>query len=87
MGSKQWIGAIELGFVLDTLLGVQCKVRRQPPGVLWAPGMDDKVAPAWHARGGGSQKGCAWSAQLLAEPGPQSCLLRNAMHSHPTARC
>ncbi len=26
MGSKQWIGAIELGFVLDTLLGVSCRV-------------------------------------------------------------
>jgi len=26
IGSKQWIGAIELGFVLDTLLGVSCKV-------------------------------------------------------------
>ncbi|GAB4815562.1 hypothetical protein N2152v2_002608 [Parachlorella kessleri] len=26
IGSRQWIGAIELGFVLDTLLGVQCKV-------------------------------------------------------------
>jgi len=29
MGSRQWIGAIELGFVLDTLLGVQCKVSLQ----------------------------------------------------------
>lgn len=26
IGSRQWIGAIELGFVLDSLLGVQCKV-------------------------------------------------------------
>jgi hypothetical protein len=26
IGSKQWIGAIELGFVLDTLLGVSCKI-------------------------------------------------------------
>ena len=26
MGSKQWIGAIELGFILDTLLGVSCRV-------------------------------------------------------------
>ena len=26
VGSKQWIGAIELGFILDTLLGVSCKV-------------------------------------------------------------
>lgn len=26
IGSRQWIGAIELGFVLDTLLGVTCKV-------------------------------------------------------------
>lgn len=26
IGSKQWIGAIELGFVLDTLLGVTSKV-------------------------------------------------------------
>ena len=26
MGSKQWIGAIELGYILDTLLGVSCKV-------------------------------------------------------------
>ena len=26
LGSKQWIGAIELGFVLDALLGVSCKV-------------------------------------------------------------
>ncbi len=26
IGSKQWIGAIELGFVLDTLLGISCKV-------------------------------------------------------------
>lgn len=26
MGSKQWIGAIELGFILDTLLGVSSKV-------------------------------------------------------------
>ena len=26
MGSKQWIGAIELGYILDTLLGVSSKV-------------------------------------------------------------
>ncbi|BDA47543.1 probable Ufm1-specific protease 2 at C-terminar half [Coccomyxa sp. Obi] len=26
VGSKQWIGAIELGFILDTLLGVSCRV-------------------------------------------------------------
>ena len=26
VGSKQWIGAIELGYVLDALLGVTCKV-------------------------------------------------------------
>lgn len=26
IGSKQWIGAIELGFILDALLGVECKV-------------------------------------------------------------
>lgn len=26
MGSKQWIGAIELGYILDTLLGVSNKV-------------------------------------------------------------
>ncbi len=26
VGSKQWIGAIELGFILDTLLGISCKV-------------------------------------------------------------
>lgn len=26
MGSKQWIGAIELGFVLETLLGITSKV-------------------------------------------------------------
>lgn len=32
VGSKQWIGAIELGFVLDTLLGVPCKVITVPSG-------------------------------------------------------
>ena len=26
VGSRQWVGAIELGFVLDTLLGVTCRV-------------------------------------------------------------
>ena len=26
MGSKQWIGAIELGYILDTLLGVTSKI-------------------------------------------------------------
>lgn len=26
MGSRQWIGAIELGYVLDTCLGLTCKV-------------------------------------------------------------
>jgi len=26
VGSKQWIGAIELGYILDTLLGVSSKV-------------------------------------------------------------
>lgn len=26
MGSKQWIGAIELGYILDTLLGVSSRV-------------------------------------------------------------
>ena len=26
MGSSQWIGALELSFVLDTLLGVTCRV-------------------------------------------------------------
>lgn len=26
MGSRQWIGAIELGYVLDALLGVTCRV-------------------------------------------------------------
>jgi len=26
VGSRQWIGAIELGYVLDSLLGVECKV-------------------------------------------------------------
>lgn len=32
MGSKQWIGAIELGFILDTLLGVACRVMTVPSG-------------------------------------------------------
>ena len=32
MGSKQWIGAIELGYVLDTRLGVACKVLSVPSG-------------------------------------------------------
>ena len=26
VGSKQWIGAIELGYILETLQGVSCKV-------------------------------------------------------------
>ena len=26
MGSKQWIGALELSYVLDSLLGVTCRV-------------------------------------------------------------
>ena len=26
VGSSQWIGALELSFVLDTLLGVTCRV-------------------------------------------------------------
>jgi len=26
VGSRQWIGAIELGYVLDSLLGVTCRV-------------------------------------------------------------
>ena len=33
MGSKQWVGAIELGFVLDTLLGVTCRVITVSAGV------------------------------------------------------
>lgn len=32
VGSKQWIGAIELGFVLDALLGVTSKVETAPSG-------------------------------------------------------
>jgi hypothetical protein len=32
VGSKQWVGAIELGFVLDTLLGVTCRVITVPSG-------------------------------------------------------
>lgn len=26
MGSKQWIGALELSYVLDSLLGVTCRI-------------------------------------------------------------
>ena len=26
VGSRQWIGAIELGYVIDSLLGITCKV-------------------------------------------------------------
>ena len=25
-GSSQWIGAIEIGFILDELLGISCKI-------------------------------------------------------------
>lgn len=32
IGSRQWIGAIELGYVLDSLLGVECKVITVPSG-------------------------------------------------------
>lgn len=32
VGSSQWIGAIELGFVLDELLGVTCRVMRVESG-------------------------------------------------------
>lgn len=32
VGSRQWIGAIELGFVLETLIGVQSKILTVPSG-------------------------------------------------------
>ena len=32
VGSKQWVGAIELGFVLDTYLGITCRVITVPSG-------------------------------------------------------
>ncbi|KAL2635471.1 hypothetical protein R1flu_006950 [Riccia fluitans] len=32
VGSKEWIGAIELSFVLDKLLGVSCKILNVPTG-------------------------------------------------------
>ncbi len=35
-GSRQWIGAVELGFVLDELLGVQCRVLTVADGAAMA---------------------------------------------------
>lgn len=51
LGSRQWIGAIELGFVLDSLLGVECKVITVASGAEM-PGKAREIAHHFDTQGG-----------------------------------
>ena len=62
VGSKQWIGAIELGFILDTLLGVACKVITVPSGA----DMPSKAREIAHHFDTQVRTGCTANGPLLS---------------------
>ncbi len=54
LGSRQWIGAIELSYLLDTLLGISSKIMfvdrcvQRPPGALVSAELS-LLLSRWHA--------------------------------------
>ena len=84
---RQWIGAIELGFVLDTLLGVAHRVLTAPSGDE-VPGLARQIAHHFDTQGGcgGGGGGGGWGVGPESRRRSRATILlpSTALRAHPT---